>query len=161
MAHGNALAFDPVTAAKTLAESRAVGCAANANATAPLTDQCGGGLIPGNGTYFTIPTRLTEVTLATDVFTTTGTIAGTLTIEVTNASSDDCDKALADWHTYDKVTTGGFTSGVATLAAGAITGGSNPGSVELKDVGFSAYRYKLIITSGTGTIRDRRNFKGL
>jgi hypothetical protein len=160
LAHGATLAFDPVVAAKTAAPSRLPGCAANASAAAPETDIAGGGLVSANGTYYSTPSRLTEVTQVTSVFKFTGTIDGTLTCEVMNDTGDDDDKGIADWGAYDLLAGGGFTAGVATLVAGAITGGSNPQRVDLVDIGFAAVRYKLVVTGGTGTIKERRVLKG-
>lgn len=161
MAVGACLGFDPVVAAKTLAPSRLPGCAANASAATPLTDIAGGGLVSGNGTFYSIPSRLTEVLFATSVFKVTGTIAGTLTLEIMNDSSEVDEQGAADWNTYTLLTGAGFTAGVATLVAGAFTGGTNPCAAKMTNLGFGAMRWKLIVTSGTGTIKERRVLKGL
>lgn len=152
MHRGETLAFDPLKTANAGAQTVYSG--------SPIAGP-GGGNISANGTYYSIPSRMSSMIGATDVFSFTGNLAGSLTIEVMNDSEDVDFRGQADWHTYVLVTgTNGFTNGVATVAAGVITGGSNPGSVQLIDFMFAAYRYKFIVTGGTGTIKDARQLKG-
>lgn len=142
-----ALAYDPFKAA--------VSGAATANQGA------GGGLISGNGTFFSQPTQIDKKYHVSDVISLTGTIAGSLTIEISNDDEDADRNGTAQWATYGLVNGQGFTNGVATLVAGAISGGTNPEPIELVDVTFGRLRYKLVVTGGTGTIRSRRTVKGV
>jgi hypothetical protein len=146
MLRGEVLGFDPAQAAVSLAQTLAAGA--------------GGGLISGAGTYYSRPSRLTSTVMCSDVFLFTGTLVGTLTVEVCNDGDGVDQVGAADWHTYDQVTGNGFAAGAAPVAAGVITGGTNPGSVQLTDMGFAAYRYKFVVTAGAGTIKDRRVLKG-
>lgn len=148
MASGTALVFDPAKTATTTAQAP------------PLS---GGGLVGGNGTFYSAATEIGNLSLVSEAIFLTGTIAGTLTCEVDNTSPDADQVGVgARWQTYDKVNGGGFANGVATLVGGAIAGGTNPGGWESqRPVSWRRYRLKLIVTSGTGTIEVRRSVKGL
>jgi hypothetical protein len=150
MSSGRTLAYDPAVTAVTLVTFKDPA----AGGTGP-----GGGLVGGNGTFYSKASPLDNISDVSDLFSFTGTIAGTLTCEVSN-DDDDADRVgTSKWTTYDRVSGAGFTAGVATLAGGTITGGSNPEGVELQRLGFARVRYKLVVTSGTGTIRDMRTVK--
>lgn len=126
-----------------------------------LPQDSGGGLISGNGTYYSRSTAIDERSLMSDFLTLTGTLAGTLTAEVTNDSKDEDCAGVAVYQTYDKITTNGWAAGVITLVAGAFVGGTNPGGWGAeKPVPWGRFRFKLVITSGTGSIRDKRTSKG-
>lgn len=148
MSNGNTpgfLVFDPAKAATSGAILLETGA--------------GGGLIGGNGTFYSLPTHVVHKDRLADVVKLTGTIAGTLTVEVSNDTEADDRVGTSDWCTYDKVTSAGFTAGVATLVAGAIVGGSNPEGIKAS-IDYARYRLKLVVTSGTGTIKSKRTTKG-
>lgn len=129
--------------------------ATNANAGA------GGGLISGNGTFYSQPTQIDKKYYLSDQIALTGTIAGTLTIQISNDGEEQDRNGTAQWQTYDRVNLGGFVAGVATLVAGAIVGGTNPGGWEAqRPVSWGRIRLQLIVTGGTGTIRNVRTSKG-
>lgn len=151
MSSGRDLAYDPAVTAVTLATFNT---GQGGGPPGP-----GGGLVGGNGTFYSKPSQLDNISDVSDLFSFTGTIAGTLTCEVSNDDDDAERVATSKWTTYDKVTGAGFISGVATLVAGAIVGGTNPEGVELQRLGFARVRYKLIVTGGTGTVRDMRTVK--
>lgn len=147
MRYGTVKSFDPVVAAVTGAQTLQAGA--------------GGGLIGGNGTFYSLPTNCSIMKYLAEILRFTGTIAGTLTAEVDNNDGDAADlNGTADWQTYNDLQKDGFVDGVATLVAGAISGGTNPEIVELKPFAFGRFRWKLVVTGGTGTIRATRTVKG-
>lgn len=151
MRQGSVLAFDPLKAAVT-----------GAQLYDPTTQTgSGGGLIGGNGTFYSRVSRLDSMWMATDILKLAGgALVGTLTVEIMNDDDNVDNLGAADWNTYTDVNGGGFVSGVAAVAAGLITGGSNPQPLQLKNMGFAAYRFKFVVSAGTGSIKDRRTLKG-
>lgn len=147
MRAGNVLSFDPLVAATNNGQIKETGA--------------GGGNVGGNGTYYSLPSTIDTSLDVGEIIKLTGTLAGTLTVEVDNNLGDDADRlGNADWNTYTKVQSDGFVDGVATLAAGVISGANNPTYLDLTRIPFSRYRLKLVTTGGTGTIRCRRQLKG-
>src|ERR1044071_4481582 len=99
--------------------------AAVANAIAWETG-AGGGLISGNGTYYSKPTAVPWQTDIGESIYLTGNLAGTLTVEWSNSSNDQDLNGTSRWDTYTPVNGYGFAAGVATISAGANT--MNPAS---------------------------------
>lgn len=73
----------------------------------------------------------------------TGTLAGTLTAECSNASDNDND-AGAPWDTY-------------SITIPAVVTGTQTFGFELPGFSFGRVRLKFVATSGTGTITARIN----
>lgn len=133
-AHAELLAYDPTLAGTSNAQRKATGA--------------GGGNISGAGNYYGIPFRLDgqkprEVSEIIDV---TGTLAGTLTIEVSNDLEMNFQRDTAKWVT--------FTPAVAIPAINGVArfGMSNT-------VRYKWYRLKFVYTSGAGTLESRTVIK--
>jgi hypothetical protein len=103
--------------------------------------------LPGNPVGTAVPSGRT----ASYVGSFTGTPAGTLTVEVSNASDNDIRLGLDVWVPYDQVAGAGFTAGVATVTAGQISGSAN-WAVSLTRLAFGRVRLKYANTSSSGTI---------
>jgi hypothetical protein len=103
--------------------------------------------LPGNAVGTAVPTGKT----LSFVGSFTGTAAGSLTVEVSNASDNDIRLGLDVWVTYDQVAGAGFTAGVATVVAGQISGSANF-AVSMTRLAFGRVRLKYANTGGTGTI---------
>ena len=103
--------------------------------------------VPGAGAYTSAPlvTPFGHIVSFTVVI--TGTVYGTMTVEVSNATDNDVQQGLDnDWQTY---------SGVSNpTALPAITGAGTIG-VGLIDVEYARVRLKLVVTSGSGTLVGR------
>lgn len=145
MASGTTLVFDPTKTATTNA------------VTPPLA---GGGLIAGAGSFISSATNLDNISVLADAVFFTGTINGSLVIQVTNSPLEADVNGTALWQTYDRVNGGGFVSGVASVV-NSIVGGSNPGGYEFqRPTGFRRIRLGLVVASGSGTLQVLRTVKG-
>lgn len=81
----------------------------------------------------------------------TGNAAGTLTVEGSNSSDEDCRLGTDIWITNDQVTGSGFTAGVATMTGGQINSAAKF-AIALTRNAFLRSRLKCVSTSGAGTI---------
>lgn len=132
------LSYDPTLAATTLAILKDTGA--------------GGGLISGNGTFYSAPTQLRLTTDVTDLVVIAGTIAGTLTVEVSNDTEQEDRLGTSTWVTY----TDGTLPTIPAIAGAPINV-----PIQLKRVGWGRMRLKLVVTSGTGTVSSKRVIKGM
>jgi hypothetical protein len=133
--HGRVLSFDPTLAAVAGAILKETGA--------------GGGLISANGTYYSIPSHNHSPGAISEGIDKTGTLAGTLTVEVSNDGEDEDRAGTSKWYTHPSIT------GIPAIATGAQ-------SFPIEDVScaFLRWRLKLVITGGTGTIRAKRAVLG-
>jgi hypothetical protein len=81
----------------------------------------------------------------------TGTPNGTLTVEGSNSSDQDCALGTDIWVTNDQVTGSGFTLGVATVTSGQINSAAKF-AIALTRHAFLRSRLKYVNASGSGTI---------
>jgi hypothetical protein len=108
----------------------------------------GGGTITGAATYYSKPTNIRHARFLSYLIDTVGAaIAGTLTVEVSNASDEDVNNSLDTWTTYTPV-------GSVTVT------GSTTFGIEIPDVTFGRARLKLVVSAGTGIITARIAEKG-
>jgi hypothetical protein len=81
----------------------------------------------------------------------TSTPAGTLTVEGSNSSDEDCRLGTDIWITNDQVTGSGFTAGVATVTAGQINSAAKF-AISLTRNAFLRSRLKYTNATSSGTI---------
>jgi hypothetical protein len=128
-------AFDPTLAATNGGQTKATGA--------------GGGLIAGAGTYYSLPTETGPLrTECSDIIDLTGgSLAGTIVRQVANDRREEDDDSTAQWVDFTD-----------SPALPAISGAARFGtSAALR---YNRYRFKVVITAGSGTIEDRRLVKG-
>lgn len=126
-------AFDPAVAAST------------------TTQDHGGGLISGNGTYISKHTDIPRgyhIGCVIDIVSTAGPLTGTVTVEVSNSTKQDDENNGGLWVTYDNL----------PVAIPAVSGSDTFG-IELINLPFARMRTKFVTTAGTGTIEEERAVK--
>lgn len=141
--HG-ALVFDPTVAAVNGAKPNVP-----PGGRGPATDQSGGGLVSGAGTFYSKATVMAEQGWSdfSDVFTTTGDLAGTMSAEFSNSTDEEILKGTDVW-----VPDTGVTADQAVAAAGNF-------KIKGSRVPYGRVRAKFVQSGGTGTIKSRRVIK--
>lgn len=81
----------------------------------------------------------------------TSTPNGTLTVEGSNSSDEECRLGTDIWVTNDQVNGAGFTGGVATVTSGQINSAAKF-AIALTKNAFLRSRLKYVNSSGSGTI---------
>jgi len=109
----------------------------------------GGGGSLAAGTYYSRPTWVggsPGVCVMTDVLDTTGTLAGTLTYEVSNASDIQVRSGTDKWSVYTRI-------------AAITLSGVQSDNIEFTELAFTRVRTKIVITAGAGTVLLQRTVK--
>lgn len=109
------------------------------------TDDHGGGLISGNGTYYsrhTVVKNRKMMSWEVDIVSSSGPLAGTITVQASNSSDDDVRRDVAKW--FDE-----------TRVSVAWTSGSSTFGIALYPCEWGRVRLKIVTSAGTGTIQAR------
>lgn len=81
----------------------------------------------------------------------TSTPNGTLTVEISNSSTEDIKAGNEIWSTYTQVSGSGFTAGVATVTSGQINSAPTF-ALELKNFGYRRVRLTYTNATSSGTL---------
>jgi hypothetical protein len=112
----------------------------------PGTAGNGGGNISGAGTYYSRASYMKDMQEVSETVIVTGTLTGTLSIEVMNADEEADLAGVDEWVDFTPAT-----------AIPAIAGAARFGRSDT--VRYSSYRMKFVWASGSGTLAVRRILK--
>ena len=116
----------------------------------PANDQSGGGLVSGAGTFYSKATVMASQgwNNASEIFTTTGDLAGTMSAEFSNATDEEILKVTDAW-----------VADTAVIADQAVAAAGDYKLKALMPIPYGRMRTKFARSGGTGTIKSRRVIK--
>jgi hypothetical protein len=117
----------------------------------PGTAGNGGGSISGAGTYYSRASYMKDMQEVAETVIVTGTLTGTLSLEVMNADEEADLAGVDEWCDFTPATAIPAITGTTTATVGRF-GRSDT-------VRYSAYRMKFVWASGSGTLSVRRILK--
>lgn len=132
------LVYDPAVAGSAGAKTAPQG--------PPGTAGNGGGSISGAGTYYSRVSYMKELLEVSETVVITGTLAGALSIEVSNDDEEADMAGTSKWVPFTPAT------GIPAINGAASFGRSDT-------VRYAAYRMVFVYTGGSGTLEVRRLLK--